>query len=83
VKNNTGKDDVEAVVKAWEGLKYNGVAGDIVMRPCDHQGLRAVWLAEVVKKSEFYDHPFIGNATMIPAKDVETPAKETGCSLCQ
>jgi len=78
-----GKDDVEAVVSAWEGLKFNGVAGDIVMRPCDHQGQRAVWLAEVVKKSDFYDHPFMGEAVMIPAKDVETPAKETGCPRCQ
>jgi hypothetical protein len=78
-----GKDDVNAVIKAWEGMKYGCLAGEIFMRPCDHQGLRPVWLAEVVKKSEFYDHPYIGKAVMIPAKDVETPAKETGCPRCK
>jgi branched-chain amino acid transport system substrate-binding protein len=78
-----GKDDIEAVKKAWEGLEYKGIAGDMVMRACDHQTIRPVWLAEIVKKSEFYDHPHVGEAFMIPAEDVITPAKETGCPRCK
>lgn len=75
-----GKDDVDAVIKAWEGLTYNGPAGEWVMRACDHQAQVPIWLAEMVPKSEFFKHAFVGPATAIPAKDVEVPCDQTGCT---
>ena len=45
-----GTDDVDAVIKAWEGLKYNGPAGEWVMRACDHQAQVPIWMAEIVAK---------------------------------
>ena len=75
-----GKDDVNAVIDAWEGLKYNGPAGEWVMRACDHQAQVPIWMAEIVAKSEFFPHAFEGPAWPIPAKDVEVPCNQTGCT---
>lgn len=75
-----GTDDVDAVIKAWEGLTYNGPAGEWVMRACDHQAQVPIWMAEIVAKSEFFKHAFEGPATAIPAKDIEVPCDKTGCT---
>lgn len=74
-----GKDDVDAVRKAWEGLTYEGPAGKWYMRPCDHQAQVPIWIAEIVKDNPFYKHAYVGEPTMIPAKDIEVPCAETGC----
>jgi branched-chain amino acid transport system substrate-binding protein len=76
-----GTTDVNAVIKAWEGLSYDGPAGVWTMRECDHQAQVPFWAAEIVKNNKFYKHAYIGAATMIPAKDVEVPCKETGCKM--
>ncbi|UCF73585.1 MAG: ABC transporter substrate-binding protein [Deltaproteobacteria bacterium] len=76
-----GKDDTNAVIKAWEGLTYEGPAGTWYMRPCDHQAQIPVWVAIMVKDSEFYKHAFVGKPTMIPAKDIEITCEETGCKM--
>jgi branched-chain amino acid transport system substrate-binding protein len=74
-----GSDDVDAVIKAWEGLSYDSLVGKQYMRPYDHQNQVSAWLAEIVKENRFYKHPYVGEATMIPAKDIAVPEKETGC----
>jgi len=74
-----GKDDVDAVRAAWEGLSYDGPAGTWYMRPCDHQAQVPIWIAEIVKDSSFYKHAYVGIPTMIPAKDIAVPCAETGC----
>ena len=76
-----GTDDVDAVIKAWEGLTYEGPAGVWYMRPCDHQAQLPVWVAEMVKDSKFFNHAFVGAPTMIPAKDIEIPCEATGCKM--
>ena len=75
-----GTDDVEAIIKAWEGLTYDSIAGKYYMRPCDHQAQVPVWIAEVVRDNKFFKHAFVDKPTMIPAKDIEVPCKETGCT---
>lgn len=74
-----GKDDVQAVIKAWEGLTYEGPAGTWYMRPYDHQAQLPVWIAEIVKDNPWFKHAYAGKPTMIPAWDVEVPCAETGC----
>lgn len=74
-----GSDDVDKVIKAWEGLKFNGPAGEWVMRACDHQAQVPIWMAEIVPKSEFFKHAFVGPAKAILAKEVEVPCDQTGC----
>jgi len=76
-----GKDNVDAVIKAWEGLTYEGPAGTWYMRPCDHQAQIPVWIAEMVKESKFFKHAFVGEPKMIPAKDIEITCEETGCKM--
>jgi branched-chain amino acid transport system substrate-binding protein len=76
-----GKDDVDAVIKAWEGLTYEGPAGTWYMRPCDHQAQIPVWIAEMVKESKFFKHAFVGKPKMIPAKNIEITCEETGCKM--
>ena len=74
-----GSTDVPAVIKAWEGLTYDGPAGLWTMRACDHQAQVPYWSAEIVKDNPFFKHAFVGIASMIPAKDVEVPCEQTGC----
>ncbi|MDM8522863.1 ABC transporter substrate-binding protein, partial [Desulfococcaceae bacterium HSG8] len=74
-----GKDDVEAVIKAWEGLLFEGPAGKWYMRPCDHQTLMPIWIAKLTKENPFFDHAFVDKATNIPAKFIAVPCNETGC----
>ncbi len=76
-----GSTDINAVVKAWEGLVYDGPAGLWTMRACDHQAQVPYWTAEVVKDNPFFKHAFVGTADMIPAKDVEVPCDQTGCKM--
>jgi len=71
----------EEVINAWEGLEYNGPAGKWVMRACDHQAQVPYWAGKIVKDNPFFDHAFMKDATMIPAKDVEVPCEETGCKM--
>ena len=78
-----GTTDVPAVIKAWEGLTYDGPAGLWTMRACDHQAQVPYWTAELVKDNPYFKHAFVGPATMIPAKEVEVPCEETGCKMAK
>jgi branched-chain amino acid transport system substrate-binding protein len=74
-----GSDDVNAVIKAWEGLSFKGASGTWTMRACDHQAQVPIWIAEIVPQSKFSKLPYVGKPTMIPAKEIEVPCEETGC----
>ncbi len=76
-----GTTDVDKVIKAWEGLSYDGPAGTWTMRACDHQAQVPYWTAEVVKDNPFFKHAFMNTAKEVPAKDVEVPCDETGCKM--
>jgi branched-chain amino acid transport system substrate-binding protein len=78
-----GTTDVAAVIKAWEGLSFDGPAGVWTMRACDHQAQVPYWALEIVKENKYFKHAFIGPATEIPAKDVEVPCAETGCKMAK
>lgn len=78
-----GSTDVAAVIKAWEGLTFDGPAGLWTMRACDHQAQVPYWTAELVKDNPYFKHAFVGPATMIPAKEVEVPCEETGCKMAK
>jgi branched-chain amino acid transport system substrate-binding protein len=76
-----GTDDVNAVIKAWEGLSYKGTAGTMTMRACDHQAQVPIWIAEIVHQSKFMKLPYVGEPIMIPAKDIEVSCEDTGCKM--
>jgi len=74
-------EDVAAVIKAWEGLSYDGPAGVWTMRACDHQVQMPFWYTEIVPKTKFFNHAFEAPAGMADAKSVEVPCAETGCKM--
>jgi branched-chain amino acid transport system substrate-binding protein len=76
-----GSTNVEAVIKAWEGLTYDGPAGLWTMRACDHQAQMPLWYTEIVPKTKFFKHAFEAPAGMSEAKSVEVPCQETGCKM--
>lgn len=76
-----GTTDIPAVIKAWEGLTYDGPAGLWTMRACDHQAQVPFWYTEIVKENPFFKHAFEASAGMVPATDVEVPCAETGCKM--
>jgi branched-chain amino acid transport system substrate-binding protein len=76
-----GSTDVAAVIKAWEGLSYDGPAGVWTMRACDHQAQVPYWNTEIVAKNKFFKHAFETPAGMVAAKEVEVPCEETGCKM--
>ena len=76
-----GTTDVNAVIKAWEGLSYDGPAGLWTMRACDHQAQLPLWFTEIVKKTKYFNHAFEAPAGMATAKSVEVPCAETGCKM--
>ncbi|HPK53205.1 MAG TPA: ABC transporter substrate-binding protein [Smithellaceae bacterium] len=76
-----GTTDVNAVIKAWEGLTYDGPAGLWTMRACDHQAQVPFWFVEIAKNNKFFKHAFEVYAGTADAKSVEVPCEETGCKM--
>jgi len=76
-----GSADVDAVIKAWEGLTYDGPAGLWTMRACDHQAQMPLWIVEIAKDNKFFKHAFEVPAGVAAAKDVEVSCAETGCKM--
>jgi len=76
-----GTTDVAAVIKAWEGLSYDGPAGVWTMRACDHQAQVPYWYTEIVAKNKYFKHAFEAPKGMSTAKSVEVPCAETGCKM--
>lgn len=76
-----GTTDVAAVIKAWEGLTYDGPAGLWTMRACDHQVQTPLWYTEIVKTTKYFKHAFEVPAGKAEAKDVEVSCEETGCKM--
>jgi len=66
--------DVEKVIEAW---------GKVTMRACDHQLIGPGVAAEVQPTSKFFDFPYVGTPTIIPAADITTPPAETGNPRCE
>lgn len=78
-----GTTDVDAVIKAWEGMSYEVPWGTVTMRACDHQMIGPGVVAEVQPTSEFFDIPYVGKPTIIPAEEITTPPELTGNPRCK
>ena len=81
--NKAKSFDAEAVIKAWEGMEYDGLMGKQIMRACDHQVLMPGPVAEIQAKSELFPFPFPGTPVIIPMDKVAVPIKDTGNSRCK
>ena len=73
-----GSLEVDDVIEAWEGLTYAGPAGTWTLRTFDHQTLLPIWTAEVIQDNPYFEHAYLGTATMLSAEAVTVPVEETG-----
>lgn len=75
--------NADAIIKAWEGMEYNGLLGKQIMRACDHQVLMPGPIAEIQAKSKLFSCPFPGRPLIIPMDKVAVPLAEAGNPRCK
>jgi branched-chain amino acid transport system substrate-binding protein len=62
-------DDVQAIIKAYEGLEYTGIKGRVVMRACDHQATNPGVMVKLIKSPD-YPHPIPQVIKVYPGEKV-------------
>ncbi|RJX34723.1 MAG: hypothetical protein C4525_06250 [Desulfarculus sp.] len=80
--NKVGKWDVPKIIKTLEGMKYNGINGDVYMRAEDHQIQSAIPVTMIIPKEQNpFDKSYPGSkmVEMIPIEKTTEPLKDTGC----
>jgi branched-chain amino acid transport system substrate-binding protein len=83
-----GSTDADAVIKAFEGSKYDTLWGPAEMRSCDHQAQFPLGIARFVKPEEIpaefrvFDFPYIKSIGSIAAAEVSVPLAETQNGRC-
>lgn len=80
-----GSTDADKIVKAWEGMSFDGFAGKYTMRACDHQ-IQTPGAVAVIQANHSFrsilDHAYLGEPTVISAEAISVPPKETGNPRC-
>jgi hypothetical protein len=66
---------VDAVIKAWEGLEYEGLEGEFVMRACDHQAVQPGFMVRAVKR-EGYPHLIPDILSVYSGDQITPPCRE-------
>ncbi|MGA2466074.1 MAG: ABC transporter substrate-binding protein, partial [Thermodesulfobacteriota bacterium] len=61
-----GSLDVDKIIKAFEGMKWNGPTGTVTMRAKDHQLMQPMIVGQVVKKTKYFDFPYLKPIQVIP-----------------
>jgi branched-chain amino acid transport system substrate-binding protein len=81
-----GSIDADKVVQAWEGMSFEGLAGKMTMRACDHQ-IQAPGVVGMIQKDHAFrnilDFPLPGTVVVIPAVQIAVPPEETGNPRCK
>jgi branched-chain amino acid transport system substrate-binding protein len=73
-----GSIDTDKVIKAFEGMKWNGPTGTVTMRAKDHQLMQPMLAAQVVKKTKYYDFPYLKPLQVIPAEQLDYKPEDFG-----
>jgi len=73
-----GSVDTDKVIKAFEGMKWNGPTGTVTMRAQDHQLMQPMIAAQVVKKTKYYDFPYLKPLQVIPAEQLDYKPEDFG-----
>jgi branched-chain amino acid transport system substrate-binding protein len=73
-----GSIDTDKVIKVFEGMKWNGPTGTVTMRAQDHQLMQPMIAAQVVKKTKYYDFPYLKPLQIIPAEQLVYKPEEYG-----
>jgi branched-chain amino acid transport system substrate-binding protein len=78
-----GKWDTKKIIKAWEGMKFEGLNGQVYMRAEDHQIQTPIPVTEFVPKEQNkFDPRYPGGKILeiIPIEKTTIPLAETGCT---
>jgi branched-chain amino acid transport system substrate-binding protein len=81
-----GKWDEKAIIKAWEGMEYDGLSGKVFMRAEDHQAIQPIPVMRVVpaKENVLYPDKFPGLVLekLVSAQDATATItlEKTGCT---
>ncbi len=70
--------DVEKVIKAFEGLKWEGPAGTVTMRAKDHQAVQPMVIGQVVKKTKYFNFPYMKPVQVIPSEQIAYKPEDFG-----
>lgn len=86
VVKKAGSTDANKIIKAWEGMSFEGVTGKVTMRACDHQIQTPGYVAVMQPNHAFksiLDFPFLGDPIAIPAEIISVAPKDTGNPRCK
>jgi branched-chain amino acid transport system substrate-binding protein len=73
-----GTFDTAKVIKAFEGLQFQGPVGTITMRKQDHQNQTPVVIGEVKGMTKYYSFPYVSPVDIIPAAQVSLTLEQSG-----
>jgi branched-chain amino acid transport system substrate-binding protein len=73
-----GSINTDKVIKAFEGMTWNGPTGTVTMRAQDHQVMQPMIVGQVVKKTKYYDHPYLKPLQIIPAEQLTYKPEDFG-----
>lgn len=78
-----GTEEHDALVKAFEGLEFDGVMGRQVMRACDHQVQSAIGSATIVPgPTAYYEFGSPGPVKLHTLDDMSVAPEKTGNPRC-
>jgi branched-chain amino acid transport system substrate-binding protein len=73
-----GSFDTDKVIKAFEGMTWEGPIGPITMRAEDHQAQSPAVIAEYAPSTKYYDFPYLKPIMTIPASDISVSLEDSG-----
>ncbi len=73
-----GSLDVDKIIKAFEGLKWDGPTGTVTMRAKDHQIMHPMIVGQVVKKTKYFDFPYLKPLQVIPLEQLDYKPEDFG-----
>jgi len=73
-----GTFETEAVIRAFEGLTWEGPAGTITMRKEDHQYQFPMVIGEAVESTKYYPFLYVTPVAIIPAEQISMTPEESG-----
>lgn len=73
-----GSFDVQKIIKAFEGVRWNGPTGTVAMRAKDHQLQMPMCAGQVVKKTKYFDFPYLKPLQVIPLEQLRYSPEEFG-----
>jgi branched-chain amino acid transport system substrate-binding protein len=73
-----GSLDTQKVIKAFEGITWDGPTGLVSMGAKDHQLRMPMVVGRVVKKTKYFDYPYLKPLEVIPLEKLDYKPEEAG-----